>query len=264
MNAPRLAGLVVLAGFAGVMIWAATRPPSRPESPRIVEVEEIAEERIESGKARDKARADFALVRQLLQEDLDSRRFHFPLVVLACSEKKVVPLDAERAAHRRVLDAIDRALAEATVRLGAEGSPLHELRRINEASRFFEDALMESIDRAEGLSCGVPVNRAGDSRRSGYPDLRVVDEASGEVFYLDPKLVERDSWDSSFRSFYFAPKDETLKVTEDAVHLLIGIGHDGNDGAWKFGAWKVVDLSTLTVRLKAEFQASNRDLYPAE
>ena len=73
--------------------------------------------------------------------------------------------------------------------------------------------------------------------------------------------MEQDSWSSTLRTFYFAPRTETLKITDDAVHLLAGISHDGKDGAWTFGQWKLVDLSTLQVRLKAEFQASNADLY---
>jgi hypothetical protein len=36
---------------------------------------------------------------------------------------------------------------------------------------------------------------------------------------------------------------------------------DGSEGQWAFTGWRLVDLSTLKVRLKAEFQASNADLY---
>ncbi|MGL5018193.1 MAG: hypothetical protein ACRDBP_08680, partial [Luteolibacter sp.] len=64
-----------------------------------------------------------------------------------------------------------------------------------------------------------------------------------------------------FRTFYFEPKNETLKITDDAVHLLVGIEHDGKDQQWTFTGWRLVDLSTLRVRLKAEFQASNAELY---
>ena len=45
------------------------------------------------------------------------------------------------------------------------------------------------------------------------------------------------------------------------MHLLVGIEHDGKTSAWTFTGWRLVDLSTLQVRLKAEFQASNADLY---
>jgi hypothetical protein len=46
--------------------------------------------------------------------------------------------------------------------------------------------------------------------------------------------------------------------------LLVGIYHDGVDGGWKFNGWDLVDLSRLKVRLKSEFQASNRDLYSGQ
>ena len=140
-------------------------------------------------------------------------------------------------------------------------SPVKELRRINEASRFFEDGLLARLNAMEGFRCEVPPTRNGVHQRSGYPDLRITDAASGTVFYLDPKLVERGSWSSTLRTFYFEPKDETLKINDDAVHLLAGIEHDGHEGQWTFSGWKLVDLSTLKVRLKAEFQASNADLY---
>jgi hypothetical protein len=107
----------------------------------------------------------------------------------------------------------------------------------------------------------VPPTRNGVHQRSGYPDLRIIDVKSGAVFYLDPKLVEHGSADSTLRTFYFEPKEETLKITDDAVHLLAGIEHDGHEGQWTFTGWRLVDLSTLKVRLKAEFQASNADLY---
>jgi hypothetical protein len=33
---------------------------------------------------------------------------------------------------------------------------------------------------------------------------------------------------------------------------------------WKFTRWDLVDLSRFTVKLKAEFQGSNRDMYRPE
>ena len=82
--------------------------------------------------------------------------------------------------------------------------------------------------------------------------------------YLDPKLVEAKSLDSTLRTFYYELKHETLKINDDAIHLLCGIEHDGNEGAWTFTRFHLIDLSKLRVRLKAEFQASNADIYPAK
>ncbi|MEM9236201.1 MAG: hypothetical protein AAGB14_05430 [Verrucomicrobiota bacterium] len=207
------------------------------------------------------ASSDSALVRGLLKENLDQRRFSFATVIEATSDRRVLPLDPEDPVHQRILTAIEKVMARACSELSAPDSPVRKLRRINEGSRFFEEALMKGLNDIPGLSCAIPTNRQGEHQRSGYPDLKLTDEESGTVFYLDPKLVEKSSWKSSFRSFYFEPKDRTLKINDDAVHLLIGIGHDGRNGAWTFSDWKVVDLATLSVRLKAEFQASNRDLY---
>ena len=120
---------------------------------------------------------------------------------------------------------------------------------------------LDADDTVAGHVVGRAIDGADSRQRSGYPDLRLIEQASGSVFYLDPKLVEEGSESSTLRTFYFEPKNETLKITDDAVHLLIGIEHDGKAGAWTFTGWRLVDLSTLKVRLKAEFQASNAQLY---
>ena len=65
-------------------------------------------------------------------------------------------------------------------------------------------------------------------------------------------------------TFYFTPSVQTRKVLHDASHLLVGIEHDGNTGKWKYLRWHLVDLARFKVRLKAEFQASNEDLYRPE
>ncbi len=196
-------------------------------------------------------------------ENLSQRTFSFATVVQASSGKSVLPLD-DSPAHRRVTAALEIALAATTAELNRPDSPVRQLRRINEASRFFEDGIRRHLDADPALSCAIPPTRAGSHQRSGYPDLRIIDRATNLVFYVDPKLVARGSTASTLRTFYFEPKTETLKITDDAVHLLVGIEHDANPHQWQFTGWKIVDLSTLRVRLKAEFQASNADLYPVE
>ena len=204
--------------------------------------------------------ADIALVRSLLGENLSERTFSFATVAEACSGKRVLPLTANPA-HVRVTTAIGQALKSTLAELNQADSPVRKLRRINEASQFFEDAIHKHLNQIPGIMCEVPPNRSGEHQRSGYPDLRIVDQESKLVFYLDPKLVEQSSIESTFRTFYFEPKNETLKITDDAVHLLVGIEHDGKDSLWTFTGWRLVDLSKLRVRLKAEFQAANSDLY---
>jgi len=204
--------------------------------------------------------ADAALVRSLLGENLSERSFAFATVAEACSGKRVLPL-TDDPAHQRVTAGIRQALKTTLAELNQPNSPVRQLRRINEASKFFEDGIHKHLNEIAGLKCEVPPNRAGEHQRSGYPDLRIVDLESKLVFYLDPKLVEQGSAESTFRTFYFEPKNETLKITDDAIHLLVGIEHDGKERLWTFTGWRLVDLSKLRVRLKAEFQASNAELY---
>ena len=65
-----------------------------------------------------------------------------------------------------------------------------------------------------------------------------------------------------FRTFYFEPKKATNKILDDASHLTVGVAHSGKvDGRWQIDHWKIMDLIDFKVRLKAEFHASNRDLY---
>lgn len=260
MKPGKVLGILVLAGFAGLIVWSFTRPGRIPET-RLQKknAKEIA--RIEA-KARDHADAD--LVRQLIGENLNDRRFAFGTVMEAASGHKVLPFDHESEAHARVGEAIEAALDHATDVLSRPDSPVRGLRRINEASRFFEDLLLETLDAQPDLSASIPVTQDGRHQRSGYPDLRIEHLPTRTVFYLDPKLVEETSWNSTLRTFYFEPKSGSLKINEDAVHLLAGIPHDGNDGQWTFGKAKLIDLSAITLRLKPEFQASNADLYPQE
>ena len=86
-----------------------------------------------------------------------------------------------------------------------------------------------------------------------------------QIVFANRVLViehEAGSRDSSFRTFYFEPKITTNKLREDAVHLLVGFEHEKKTfGRWKFTRWDLIDLSHFKVRLKAEFQGSNRDIY---
>jgi hypothetical protein len=57
----------------------------------------------------------------------------------------------------------------------------------------------------------------------------------------------------------------TYQVRHDAVHLLVGFEHEPKSaGRWNFTRWDLVDLAHFKVRLKAEFQGSNRDIYRPE
>lgn len=178
--------------------------------------------------------------------------------------RRVIPVDPSDPVDELVLRLVGEAVDESLRRFNAPGSITNEIGRINEVSSHFEDALLEIIDAMPELSCELPRNAAGNLQRAGYPDLLIRHPPSGRVYYLDPKLVAEGSMTSSLRTFYYTPRGETGKILFDASHLLVGIEHDGNTGQWQFLRWHLVDLSDFLVSLKAEFQASNRDLYRSE
>ena len=150
--------------------------------------------------------------------------------------------------------------------MNAPESPIQGIPRINEVSSHFEDLIRELLNKMPGLACDFPKTAADGKQRSGYPDLELVDQQSHRVYYLDPKLYAVGSRDSSFRTFYFEPRMATNKVRQDAVHFIVGFEHEkpAGDRDWKFTRWDLVDLSHFQVKLKAEFQGSNRDMYLPE
>jgi len=173
----------------------------------------------------------------------------------------VLPVDRKDADTARILKTIGTALDTVLAEMNSTGSPAKKQKRVNEMSKFFEDAIMAALRGIEGFECTVPKTAAGRSQRSGYPDLRLVDKATGRVFYLDPKLYAKGSRHSSLRTFYFTPKRETNKVNDDAHHLIVGIEHEKTGADVSFTRWELIDLSSFRVRLKAEFEGSNADMY---
>lgn len=202
------------------------------------------------------------LIHWLLEEERDLAGIPFGDVLAATSGKKINPVDASSDAPwlERLSSALDRTLEA----INSPSHPIHNVGRINEASRHIEDQLLDELNSFPGWICSIPKTSDGKEQRSGYPDLRLQLE-DGRIVYLDPKLYARGSRDSSLRTFYYEPKTTTSKVHDDACHLLVGVSHNsGEGGTLRFETWDLVDVSRIKVRLKAEFQASNRDLYNTE
>ena len=205
------------------------------------------------------------IIQAVAKADGELKGVPFPDVVLATTGKRVLAFDPKNEADRELLSKIGRALDEVMKRMNATNSAAQKPGRINEVSSYFEAEIKKVLNATEGFSCDFPKLASGRVQRSGYPDLRLVDKKSGRIVYLDPKLYAAGSESSSFRTFYYEPKIETNKILEDAGHLIVGFEHDGGkSGGWKFLSWRLVDLSHFKVRLKAEFQGSNRDLYQDE
>ena len=207
-----------------------------------------------------------ALIPWLLQENQELRAIPFSEVIFDTTGKRVFGIDPKNQTDQRVIKQISGVLDEVMKRMNAPDSVIQGIPRINEVSSHFEDVMRELLETTPGLHCEFPPTAEGRGQRSGYPDLRLVDVETKRVFYLDPKLYAAGSRNSSFRTFYFEPKIATNKVRDDAVHFIVGFEHEprGQDGHWNFTRWDLVDLAHFKVRLKAEFQGSNHDMYRPE
>ena len=215
--------------------------------------------------ADDKTDAVNKLIPWLLNENDALKGIRFAEVIAATSGKKVIAIDAKDKDDQRVLAQIGTALDAVLTAMNAPDSKTRGVKRVNEMSSKFEDAIHEKLNAVPGIECAVPKTTTGAHLRSGYPDLRLVDKATGRVFYLDPKLFAQGSKTSALRTFYFEPKRTTNKVNDDARHLIIGIEHDRDaEGVVRFTRWELIDLAGFRVKLKAEFEGSNADMYRPE
>ena len=218
-----------------------------------------------TASADDKTDAVNKLIPWLLDENDALKGIRFADVIAATSGKKVIAIDAKDKDDQRVLAQIGTALDAVLAAMNAPDSKTRSAKRVNEMSSKFEDAIHEKLNAVPGLECAVPTTTTGAHLRSGYPDLRLVDKATGRVFYLDPKLFAQGSKTSALRTFYFEPKRATNKVNDDAHHLIIGIEHDRDaEGVVRFTKWELIDLAGFRVKLKAEFEGSNADMYRPE
>lgn len=180
-------------------------------------------------------------------------------VVFAATGCRVLSVDADR--DKKWLKKLGQVLDQVLITLNNPSHAAQAGGRINEASRFIENELLMQLQAVPGWKGSIPQTVSQTQQRSGYPDLRLQLE-DNRVVYLDPKLHAAGSRTSSFRTFYFEPKQETLKITEDAIHLLVAVEHSPRpDGGIRFDSWELIDIAGMPLRLKAEFQASNREIF---
>ncbi|MDC0325213.1 hypothetical protein OAM01_00475 [bacterium] len=177
----------------------------------------------------------------------------------------VIPSDQVDPWQKEALAVVSKAAVEVMKSMNLETSPTRKRGRINEVSRDFEDALRLVLDDQKDWTCDIPLNASGKQQRAGYPDLVLLHSPTGRRVYLDPKVYGELQRASSLRTFYYEPKSATTKILHDAMHLLIGFEHDGaGGGKWRFVNWSIIDMSQVKVRLKLEFQTSNRELYKSQ
>lgn len=130
--------------------------------------------------------------------------------------------------------------------------------RVNEVGNAVEPFVIAALT-AHGFEADTPQARSGRRRSAGYPDIAAIRE--GDCFYLEVKTYHPSNEATTQRSFYLSPGDDP-KVTRPAFHLLIAFAMEpAGDNRYLARSVRLLDLSELPLKLKLEFNASNRDLY---
>lgn len=122
--------------------------------------------------------------------------------------------------------------------------------RINDVGKNIEEVFSEELKKTNLQKVELLCS-------SGYPDMKIVDPY-GRVVYVESKVVSKD-WESTQRSFYYT---SAKKIDADAHHILIAWDlEEEADKYWAVTGWKLCDLSKLHIKVKIEFNSSNRELY---
>ena len=136
--------------------------------------------------------------------------------------------------------------------------------RPNELGNYLERVLMSRLDESLHFSVDMPRTEQGHKQAVGYPDGIIIDELRNVVAYFDVNIFQEKTRTSTLRSFYYQPTNQS-KISHDAPHFLVGfvvdsLG-DNNRSPFIIKDYEIVDIYDLEVNFKAEFNASNRDIY---
>lgn len=178
----------------------------------------------------------------------------FEVVVKAMCGFEVYKFDRAEPSNDRTLTTIVEAMRN--VCRTVQANPIKRPRP-NEVGNDMEPFVIRAL-RQEGLTADDPKTVSGKGKAMGYPDARI--DIDDKVIYLEIKTYAAKNRQTSQRSFYFSPSDDS-KVTSDACHLLVGFEIEQNENLFTPVAFEIVDLYGLECDVKSEFNSDNNRLY---
>jgi len=137
-----------------------------------------------------------------------------------------------------------------------------KIKRVNEVGNKIEEFVRNSMNRLN-MNAEIPVTASGKRKSTGYPDIEF--SYNGSKHYLECKTFNKDTVDTTFRSFYLSPSKDS-KITHDAYHFVASFeiyAHRRTGGVtvYKCRGWKLLSVENLPVDVKYEFQSDNKRLY---
>lgn len=185
----------------------------------------------------------------------------FNVVIKTLAEREVIPMDLTSDRDQELVAKLKQAAEIVGVEVRAK--PIKRPRP-NEVGNDIEAYIIRALADV-GLKGIRPTSAAGLGQAVGYPDILISDE-DGRHTYLEAKIYNEGTADSSMRSFYLSPS-ERFKVSKDGRHLLMAFEMErepipgSNLSSFTARAFKLADLYDLVCDVKQEFQSDNRRLY---
>ena len=201
---------------------------------------------------------EFSAAVRLLKSGVS--RLYFRDVINAATGYKIIPFDDN---SNQILEEI-RSWLDGNLSELSNLIEMDYVGRPNELGNYLERVLMARLDESLNFSVEMPRTEQGHKQAVGYPDGIIVDQRRDLVAYFDVKIFQEKTRKSTLRSFYYQPTNQS-KISHDAPHFLVGfvvdsLG-DNNRSPFIIKDYEIVDIYDLEVNFKAEFNASNKDLY---
>jgi len=131
--------------------------------------------------------------------------------------------------------------------------------RPNEVGNDIEPFIKDALNKI-GYKANTPITKSGKKKSQGYPDIEFIDEF-GRINYLECKTFNIKNIASTQRSFFVSPSGD-FKINADAHHFAICYEmRKEKNNIFKCNNWKIINLETLVLDVKHEFNSNNARMY---
>lgn len=201
---------------------------------------------------------EFSAAVRLLKSGVS--RLYFRDVINAATGHQIIPFDDN---SNQILEEI-KSWLDLNLKELSNLIEMDYVGRPNELGNYLERVLMARLDESLNFSVDMPRTEQGHKQATGYPDGIIVDHMRNQVVYFDVKIFQEKTRNTTLRSFYYQPTNQS-KILHNAPHFLVGFVVESlsgdNRSPFIIKDYELVDIYNLEVNFKAEFNASNRDLY---
>lgn len=165
----------------------------------------------------------------------------------------VIPASKARVGHNELLSILE-SVANRAAQEVIDNSIVQD--RPNEAGNNIEDYVEDAL-REE-----ITIEIRDMRQKSGYPDIKSQIAATREVVFIECKIFNSKTRDSTQRTFYLSDGPAIReKVDCDAIHVAISYEMNQTGKEYRPHAYKIIDLYDLPCKLKKEWNSNNRYLY---